>query len=133
EKTMSNSIYPCLWFDGQAELAAKHYCSVFNHSSIGTHTPMVSTFTLAGQKFMGLNAGPLFKPNPSLSFFVEYDKEEELDEAWNKLLGDGGMALMALDKYPWSDKYGWLSDRFGVTWQLSLGNGQKEGQVISPF
>jgi len=130
---MKNTIYPCLWFDGQAGAAADLYCSVFKNAKITANTSMVTTFTLNGQKFMGLNGGPLFKPNPSISFFVIYESEEEIDEAWEKLLEGGGMALMALDKYEWSEKYGWVADRFGINWQLSLGNLNEVGQKFCPL
>jgi predicted 3-demethylubiquinone-9 3-methyltransferase (glyoxalase superfamily) len=118
---MSNPIYPCLWFDGQAKEAASFYCTVFNNSSITSENPMVVIFDLEGQKTMALNGGPVFKINPSISFFVNCSSIEEIDNLWNKL-SDGGSALMALDTYPWSPKYGWVKDKFGLTWQLMLGD-----------
>ena len=116
---MKNKIFPCLWFDGQAKEAAALYCSIFNESKITVDTPMVVNFELAGQKFMGLNGGPVFKINPSISFYVACKTEEEVHTLWNALI-EGGFAMMALDKYPWSEKYGWLKDRFGMTWQITL-------------
>jgi predicted 3-demethylubiquinone-9 3-methyltransferase (glyoxalase superfamily) len=82
---------------------------------------MVVTFELNGTKFMGLNGGPMFKINPSISFFVNCPTIEEVDTIWDKLLA-GGKALMAIDKYPWSERYGWLQDKFGLTWQISIAN-----------
>lgn len=128
---MNNTIYPCLWFDGQAKAAAKLYCSLFKDSRITVDTPMVVTFELNGQKFMGLNGGPQFKINPSVSFFAMCETEAETNTVWNTLV-EGGSVLMALDKYDWSEKYGWLQDRFGVSWQISLGNIQDVGQKITP-
>ena len=109
---MSNLIYPCLWFDGQAKEAASFYCSIFNNSKITSENPMVVMFDLEGQKTMALNGGPMFKINPSISFFVNCSSNDEVDNLWQKL-SDGGSALMPLDTYPWSPKYGWVKDKFG--------------------
>ena len=128
---MKNKIFPCLWFDGQAKAAAELYCSVFDNSKITVNSPVVVNFELNGQKFMGLNGGPQFKINPSISFYVTCETEEEIDAAWEKLI-EGGFAMMPLNKYPWSPKYGWLQDKFGVSWQLTLGNIQEMGQKFTP-
>lgn len=116
---MTKSIYPCLWFDGQAEEAAKLYCSVFNNSVITERNPIVVRFELDGFRVMGLNGGPKFKINPSISLFVYCTSEEETERIYNALIA-GGTALMPLDKYPWSAKYGWLQDKVGMTWQISV-------------
>ena len=116
---MKNKIYPCLWFDGNAKAAADFYCSVFNDSKITTENPMVVVFELNGRKFMGLNGGPMFKINPSVSFFVICNSIDEIDRMWNQL-SDGGMTMMAINKYPWSERYGWCQDKFGVNWQLMI-------------
>ena len=116
---MTNQIYPCLWFDGQAKAAADFYCSVFKNSSVTVDTPMVVNFELSGQKFMGLNGGPMFKFNPSISIFAACETAAEADTVWGKMV-DGGQVMMPYDKYPWSEKYGWLQDRYGVSWQLHL-------------
>ena len=86
-------------------------------------------FELEGIQFMGLNGGPMFKINPSISFFVYCKSEEEIDKKW-KQLSDGGSVLMALNKYPWNDKYGWCQDKYGVNWQLMLHD--PAGQKIVP-
>ncbi len=127
---MPNTIFPCLWFDGQAKAAADLYCSIFNNSKITIDTPMVVQFEIEGKKIMGLNGGPMFKINPSISLFVTCQTNEEIENIWNKLI-DGGNAMMALDKYPWSEKYGWVVDKFGMTWQLMLGNMPAESQKIT--
>lgn len=80
---------------------------------------------------MGLNGGPHFKPNPSISFFTICESGEEVDRAWN-LLSDAGKVLMPLDSYPWSDRYGWVEDRYGVSWQLSLAKKGLEDPDIFP-
>ncbi len=82
---MTNSLYPCLWFDGQAKAAAEFYCSIFKNSKITVDTPMVVNFELNGKKFMGLNAGPMFKFNEAISFVVDCETQEEIDYYWDKL------------------------------------------------
>jgi predicted 3-demethylubiquinone-9 3-methyltransferase (glyoxalase superfamily) len=133
---MNNQIYPCLWFDGKAREAATFYCSVFSagpggeDSKITADNPMVVTFELAGKKFMGLNGGPMFTINPSISMFVTCSSNNEIVNYWNKL-SEGGSPLMQLDKYPWSEKYGWIKDKFGMTWQLMMGDVAQTGQKIN--
>lgn len=127
----NNMIYPCLWFDGKAKEAADFYCSVFNNSVITYQNPMVVIFESSGQKFMCLNGGPEFKFNPSVSFYVLCQTEEEIDRLWKSLI-EGGSELMPLDKYSWSRKYVWLQDKYGVNWQLSFGGMEKTGQKFSP-
>jgi predicted 3-demethylubiquinone-9 3-methyltransferase (glyoxalase superfamily) len=116
---MNNNINPCLWFDGTAKVAAGFYCSLFPDSKITADTPMVVNFELNNQKFMGLNGGPMFKINPSISFFVKCVSIAQTNAIWDKLI-DGGKALMPIDKYPWSERYGWVQDKFGVTWQVMM-------------
>lgn len=128
---MKNQIFPCLWFDGQAKAAADLYCNVFGNSKITMDSQMVVNFELDGQKFMYLNGGPQFKINPSISFYVVLETAEEVNIAWNKLL-EGGSVLMPIDTYPWSERYGWLQDQFGVNWQLSYGKLADVGQKFSP-
>ncbi|HRG09267.1 MAG TPA: VOC family protein [Cyclobacteriaceae bacterium] len=104
---MENPIFPCLWFNGQAKAAATFYCTVFKNSKIIADTPMVVTFELNGRKFMGLNGGPQFTFNESVSFVVECETQMEIDHYWNKLT-EGGSESMC----------GWLKDKFGVSWQI---------------
>jgi len=126
---MNNHIFPCLWFDGNAKEAAEFYCTVFGNSRIITDSPMVVRFEVEGKKLMGLNGGPMFSINPSISLFVTCETNEEIESIHNKLI-DGGTALMPLDKYPWSDKYVWIVDQFGMSWQLTLGELPEAGQKI---
>jgi predicted 3-demethylubiquinone-9 3-methyltransferase (glyoxalase superfamily) len=128
---MNNSIYPCLWFDGKAKEAASFYCSIIKNSKITTDTPMVVMFELGGKKFMGLNGGPMFKINPSISIFILCESISETNKVWDKLI-EGGKALMAINKYPWSERYGWLQDKFGMTWQVSVVNKEGDKQQITP-
>ncbi|MEK6782314.1 MAG: VOC family protein [Bacteroidota bacterium] len=127
---MKNSIYPCLWFDGQAKAGAEFYCSLFKNSKVITDSPMVVNFEIEGQKFMGLNGGPMFRFNPSISLFVTCETDDEISTLWNKLL-EGGSAMMPLDKYEWSEKYGFLQDRFGVAWQIMKGKFSEVNQKIT--
>ena len=105
---MTNQIYPCLWFDNQAQDAAKFYCSVFKNSKITADNQMVVAFELNGKKFIDLNAGPQFQFNEAISFVVDCETQEEIDYYWNKLTADGGN----------EGSCGWLKDKFGVSWQI---------------
>ncbi|TAK35956.1 MAG: VOC family protein [Saprospiraceae bacterium] len=130
-------ITPFLWFDNQAQEAANFYVSVFKNSKIeGTmrngEAVMVVDFSLDGQRFNALNGGPLFPFNPSVSFYVICETEAETNAVW-QALSDGGTALMPLDKYPWSEKYGWVQDRYGLSWQISFGKLEDVGgQKFTP-
>ncbi len=128
---MKNIISPCLWFDQNAAQAAEFYCSVFKDSKITLETPILVRFESAGQSFTCLNGGPKFKINPSISFFYISESAEEIDDIWEALTA-GGAVMMPLDKYEWSDRYGWVQDKFGVSWQLSLGQLSDVGQKITP-
>ncbi|AZA55264.1 VOC family protein [Chryseobacterium sp. G0201] len=125
---MNNDIFPCLWYDGDAKQSAEFYCKVFD-GKITTDTPVVMNIDLFGQKIMLLNGGPQFEKNASVSFMVICESEDEVKKSWDQLM-DGGMALMPLDSYPWSKKYGWVRDKFGVTWQLFLGEKQNEQKIV---
>jgi predicted 3-demethylubiquinone-9 3-methyltransferase (glyoxalase superfamily) len=105
---MTNQIYTCLWFDNQAQAAAKFYCSVFKNSRITADNQMVVAFELNGRKFIGLNAGPQFKFTEAISFVVDCNTQEEIDYYWSKLTADGGS----------EGSCGWLKDKFGVSWQI---------------
>jgi predicted 3-demethylubiquinone-9 3-methyltransferase (glyoxalase superfamily) len=128
---MSNNIHPCLWYDCNAKAAAEFYCSIFENSRITVDTPMVINFELCGQKFMGLNGGPKFKFNPSISFFVIYETDDETEMLWKKLSEDG-MIMMPLAKYDWSEKYGFVQDKFGLAWQIMKGKYSDVNQKITP-
>lgn len=139
------NIVPCLWFDDQAVKAAKFYTSLFPNSKTKdiTHysetmanearrpkgSVMTVSFTLAGQEFLGLNGGPLFKFTPATSFFVNCKTEAELNALWKKLSKNGSV-LMEVGPYPFSKRFGWLTDQFGLSWQLNLG---ARKQKITPF
>jgi predicted 3-demethylubiquinone-9 3-methyltransferase (glyoxalase superfamily) len=128
---MNNHLYPCLWFDGKAKEAATFYCSVFNNAKIIADTSLVVKFEIEGTMIMGLNGGPMFKINPSISLFVTCQSIKEIEHIWNRI-SEGGSTMMPLGKYPWSEKYGWVADKFGMTWQLMLGELPVDGQKIIP-
>ncbi|MCY0970796.1 VOC family protein [Chryseobacterium wangxinyae] len=125
---MNNNIFPCLFYNGDGKESAEFYCKVFS-GTITSDTPMVLNIELFGQKLMLLNGGPQFEKNASVSFMVLCETDAEVEEYW-KQLSDGGIVLMELGEYPWSKKYGWVRDRFGVTWQLYLGEKQSEQKII---
>lgn len=129
-------ITPYLWFDAQAEEAAGFYTSIFPDSGIGKKhrqgdAVLAVEFFLSGQAFTALNGGPMFTFNPSVSFYTICESEAEIGRAWEKL-SEGGKALMPLGTYPWSEKYGWVQDKYGLSWQLTLGKISEVGQKISP-
>lgn len=138
--TTSQKIYPCLWFDHQAEDAARFYTSVFPNSRMGsiTHygegapmpagTVLTVKFHIEGVEFMGLNGGSYYTITPGISFVINCDTQEEIDRYW-ELLGEGG-------RY---DQCGWLADKFGVSWQvvprmmdamMDSGEGRKIGAML---
>jgi predicted 3-demethylubiquinone-9 3-methyltransferase (glyoxalase superfamily) len=134
-------ITPHLWFDKEAKEAATLYVSLFKNSVIKNINTIKGTpsgdcdivsFKMAGEDFMAISAGPYFKLNPSISLFVVFDSEVEIEEAWNKLI-DGGKALMPYNTYPWAHKYGWLQDKYGLSWQLSWSENHKMEQKITPM
>ncbi len=128
---MTHKIYPCIWFDGNAADAASLYTTLLPDSRITADTPMVVDFELAGVRFMGLNGGPNYKPNPTVSFYAIFGSEAALDNAWERL-SEKGKIMMPIDSYEWSPRYGWVEDRFGVSWQLTLGDPSAFGQHIIP-
>src|SRR5215471_16187578 len=138
-------ITPFLWFDNQAEEALNLYTSVFENSKIGNMarydeasakasgrpagSVMTGNFQIEGEEFIALNGGPIFKINPSISFFANSKTESEVVEWYNKL-SVGGAVLMPLDKYPFSDKYAWVQDKYGVSWQLILSIGEIKQRIV---
>jgi predicted 3-demethylubiquinone-9 3-methyltransferase (glyoxalase superfamily) len=140
-------IVPCLWLDDQAEQAASFYGEVFPDARVlavarypetidnPSGKPRGSVVTVdievAGQRFTLLNGGPMFVINPSISFFVHVDTADEVDRLVAKL-SEGGRALMPLGAYPWSERYAWVMDRFGATWQVIAGRREGTRDTIVP-
>lgn len=142
EGTFMQKITPHLWFNNEAREATNFYISLFPHSQISNITTIhevptpngdcdIISFELSGFPFVAINAGPLFKFNPSISFIVNFDPAQDnnalknLDILWEKL-AQGGKILMPLDKYFFSDRYGWIQDKYGLSWQLILSKPEKE-------
>ena len=116
---LMQKIATCLWFDGKAEEAVNFYTSVFKDSKVGNvarygdagpgpkGSVMTATFEIEGREFMALNGGPMFKFTPAISFVVNCKTQDEVDDYWNKLLEGGA-----------PQQCGWLTDKFGVSWQI---------------
>lgn len=131
-------ITPHLWFDTQAVEAAEFYVKTFPDSKVTFKTEIKNTpsgdcdivgFTVMSYEFMAISAGPLFKFNPSISFHLKFKTPEEVDAIWGKLL-PGGTVMMELGEYPFSKRYGWIQDKFGVSWQIIQADGEFEQQVV---
>jgi predicted 3-demethylubiquinone-9 3-methyltransferase (glyoxalase superfamily) len=104
---MSGKIIPFLWFKNKAQAAAKFHCSIFPNSKILSSDSMSVTYIVGGLKVMGLNGGPYYKLTPGFSFFVSCRTQSEIDYYWSRL--SRGAKILSC---------GWLTDRFGVTWQI---------------
>jgi predicted 3-demethylubiquinone-9 3-methyltransferase (glyoxalase superfamily) len=144
---IDQKITPHLWFDRQAEEAVKLYTSIFKNSGIKSvtrytkagfdvhgmpeGTAMTVDFEIAGQKFLALNGGPVFKFNPSISFLVACNSKDDVGAIWDKL-SEGGTALMDLGEYRFSEKYGWTQDKYGLNWQVMFTGNRPITQKITP-
>jgi predicted 3-demethylubiquinone-9 3-methyltransferase (glyoxalase superfamily) len=128
---MKNIINPCLWFDENAKEAADFYCATFGDADILTESPLVVTFKASGHKITCLNGGPQFKGNPSISLYYICETEEELDRLWLEIAKEGKI-LLPLSSYDWSEKYGWIQDKYNVSWQFSINKVEEVGQKITP-
>lgn len=133
-------IVPHLWFDKEAKEAAEFYTSFFEDSAVKEVTTIhdtpsgsadIVTMQLMGQEFMLISAGPYFKFNPSISFLIACKTKEEVDRLWGKL-SEGGMALMELGEYPFSERYGWVQDKYGLSWQVMFMGNFPIKQRITP-
>ncbi len=139
-------IIPHLWFATEAKEAAYFYADTFPDSkvtneSVITDTPSgdcdLVSFEIMGTSFMAISAGPLFTFNPSVSFMVNFDPSQDadartrIDTVWEKL-SEGGKVLMPLGEYPFSERYGWIEDKYGLSWQLIYTNpeGEERPRII---
>ncbi len=136
-----------LLMQGKAEEAAVFYASVFPYAAIQQITRfgeegkelhhqepgsvLAVNFIIVDAKFVAINGGPECTINPSISFFVVCETVDETNQIWEKL-ATGGKILMPIDKYPWSERYGWIQDKFGLSWEISFGKISDTGQKISP-
>jgi len=134
------TITPHFWFDKEAKEAAEFYTSLLPDSKVTNITTLhdtpsgdcdVVSFVLADQPFMAISAGPLFKFNPSVSFHLKFQTKDEVDAIWEKLSA-GGKVLMPLDAYPFSERYGWIEDTYGLSWQVIYAGNTDIQQKITP-
>lgn len=137
-KPTKTDIVPHLWFDKEAKEAVSFYVSLFPNSKTTGSTTISDTpsgnadilnFKVWGQDFMAINAGPMFKINQSISFYVYCGSETEIEKLYCAL-SEGGTVMMKLDKYPWSEKYAWIEDKFGVSWQLDIADNCCEQKIL---
>jgi predicted 3-demethylubiquinone-9 3-methyltransferase (glyoxalase superfamily) len=128
---MNNSIYPCLTLKGKVAEAADFYIQTFGDGKIAETSPYVIVLEFGGQKLMLLNDGPTSRPNASVSFMAICETPAEASLYWDKLVQDGKI-LMPLDSYPWSTRYGWVEDKYGVSWQLYTGSKADTPQKFCP-
>jgi predicted 3-demethylubiquinone-9 3-methyltransferase (glyoxalase superfamily) len=143
------SIIPHLWFDKEAKEAAYFYTKVFSESKVTNVTTLHNTpsgdcdivaFELWGYVFNAISAGPLFRFNPSISFMLNFDPSQDreartrIDTMWEQL-SEGGNVLMPMDTYPFSEHYGWVQDKYGLSWQLILTKpeGEKRPRIVPSF
>jgi predicted 3-demethylubiquinone-9 3-methyltransferase (glyoxalase superfamily) len=143
----NHEILPCIWLDDRAEEAAAFYVGAFPGGRVTATSRYPESFDLpggrprggvltvelelGGRRFTLLNGGPGFVPNPSVSFFVHADDAAAAGRTF-AALGDRGRVLMPLDAYPWSERYGWVQDRFGVSWQVMAGRREGARATIVP-
>ena len=107
--SITSSVSVCLWFDGNAEEAARFYTSLIHNSEVTSISPVMVTFTLDGVPFQALNGGPQFRPTEAASIVVSTTTQEDTDRLWSALTAEGGS----------EGRCAWLKDRFGVSWQIA--------------
>jgi predicted 3-demethylubiquinone-9 3-methyltransferase (glyoxalase superfamily) len=140
-------IVPHLWYDGEAETAVRHYVDLVPGSAVGSivrypeagreihgqepGSVMTVDFRLGDTELLALNGGPHFKFTPAISLFVVLEDRGAVDRLWQGLI-EGGTARMPLDRYDWSERYGWVEDRWGLNWQVALGKHADVGRTATP-
>lgn len=133
-------ITPFLWFEKNLKEVTDFYVSVFPNSKVKSNgelentpsgTAQMASLEIFGVNFSLMSAGPYLPFNPTVSFIISCDSEEELNDLWNKLSATGKI-LMLLDSYPFADKYGWTEDKYGVSWQIMLSSAMKAPQKVTP-
>lgn len=128
---MKEHITPCLWYNGNGREAAEFYCAYLKDAKIVAESPFVTEIEVAGNHITLLDGGPMFQPNPSISLTYQCDNIDEINRIW-EAFAEKGTILMEIDKYPWSERYGWLNDRYGVSWQLIVGEFKDFGKKVIP-
>lgn len=134
------TLIPCIWCDGTMAAQARAYAALFSGARIGglpasdwqpASGQIFVVLELAGSPLALLDGGPMFRPTPAISLFVQRETAAEVDAIWQALI-DGGQEMVPLGAYPWSPRYGFLTDRWGVSWQVSQGPVADVGQVVTP-
>lgn len=139
-------IVPCIWMDHQAEEAARFYTTLLPGGRVTAVSRYPDTvdnpggkprgsvltveFEVAGQRMTALNGGPQFQPNPSVSMLLELESVAEVDRVF-AALAEGGVVRMPLGEYPWSPRFGWVSDRYGMSWQVMVGGAAGPKVVVT--
>lgn len=124
-------IRTCIWYNHNAQEAAKLYQRTFEDVIVFSETDTVVMFQIKGMPIMGLNGGEMFKPTPAFSYYVSFNNEEETRKAW-AVLSEKGKIRMPLDRYDWNEQYGWIEDQYHVNWQLWTGPFSKPEQKVVP-
>jgi predicted 3-demethylubiquinone-9 3-methyltransferase (glyoxalase superfamily) len=129
---MKEKITPCLWFNGEARDAASLYCSAFSPSRITSQSPIVTGIEVGGQHITLLDGGPHYRPNAAISFYVGCETVSEFDKIWNSL-SSAGTEVTAPSKTSWSERYGFVTDKFNVSWQIGVQASRDISQKVTPY
>ncbi len=128
---MRNSVYPSIWCNNNASEMAEFYTGIFPDTKITDANAVVVMIEMSGQRIMLLNGGDMFRPGPAISLMYLTSSQSEVESLFLKLI-ENGKALMPLGEYPFSPKYGWVEDRYGVSWQLYSGQAEHIIQKLVP-
>jgi len=125
---MKKMLIPCLWFNDKALEAANFYCDLFGGKITSSDDGSVR-FNLRGRSYTALNGGPQHQINESISFMVYCGTDKEIERI-NEALMEAGEALMEMGAYPWSRRYAWVKDKFGVSWQLDVDSINNKQDIV---
>lgn len=123
------NLYPCLWFQSNAAEAVNYYNTVFRNSAIYSSGEMACSFQLMDTRFIAINGNRENGFNPAVSFFVYCGSENEIERLYDLLRQDGNV-LMPLGAYPWASKYAWVSDKYGINWQLDIDDIKTKHKIV---
>lgn len=129
---MKNRIVPCVCLGPDIITAVRFYCETFSNTKIKHQTKSETVFEIGDFTIMSIESSFAKRPNATMSFYVICETEHEINTIWEKL-ADNGNILLPFETYPWSTKYGWVEDKYGVSWQLSLGKISDIDQKITPM
>lgn len=126
---MKENITSCLWFNGQARAAADLYCSAFPDTRVTSQSPIVTGISIGGHSITLLDGGPMYKPNPSISLQYHCEDAKTFDKIWNTLHSGG--SIIADRRIEGHTRFGWITDKYGISWQLNLEEGTQPRQRIT--